>query len=108
MGQKRTAHRSKFRLRNHEMIRPTFSSLQMIVEQLQLGTRLRSVRHLRGTQLYWRARYLAERRRPITAAATARWSWNQSGRPPVARDFPDIPLFHLPGPRGTLAVHNLD
>ena len=66
----------------------------MTVDRL---TRLaRTLKHLRGSQIGWRLRYLLERRIPVTPQRAARWQWKGSGLPRTSSTFPDIPLFIAP------------
>lgn len=62
-------------------------------DNLQLATRLRTLRHLRGSQVLWRMRYTLERRRPLSSTRAARWAWHVSQAPRVRTDFPDVPLM---------------
>ena len=66
----------------------------------------RTVRHLRYSQLYWRGRYLLERRRPVRAHAGDRGLAIDA---PVgmSRAFPEIPLFHRPGSDPNQTVREL-
>lgn len=57
----------------------------------QLATRLRTLGHLRGSQLWWRARYTLERRRPLGPGELRRWQWSAERAPRLRADFPCVP-----------------
>lgn len=59
------------------------------------------MRHLRLSQLAWRARYVVERRLP---APSWRWRWS-GGRPPAVRgDLPEVPVLHTGCPPGEVLL----
>ena len=60
---------------------------------------LRTVRHLRGAQVWWRARYWLEHRRPPAAEPQPPAGVSERGG-----EFPRMPLFHRPGATGEEAV----
>ncbi len=66
---------------------------------------MRTVRHLRSSQIWWRTRYFVERRLPQGLIRTP------EDRPDarlILRDgFPSVPIFHRQGPVGTDAVDRL-
>ncbi len=68
---------------------------------------LRTIRHLRCSQIAWRARYALERYLQRTTGIPGKP--RRSCRPRRMRlaQFPDVPLFHRPGPTGQRAVSNL-
>lgn len=70
----------------------------------QLGTLVRTLRHLRCSQLLWRLRRRLERRGP---RAAARWRWADSEPPHVRADVPDVPLVHRLHPAGAETVADL-
>ena len=62
---------------------------------------LRTVRHLRPSQLVWRLRYAWRRRRNLRRGTPPdHWIWEGAGSPRVRRDFPDLPRLETPGPDG--------
>jgi len=71
----------------------------------QMPRLMRTVRHLRSSQIWWRTRYFVERRLPQGLLRTP------EDRPDarlILRDgFPDVPLFHRQGPTGSDAVDRL-
>lgn len=71
----------------------------------QVPRLMRTVRHLRSSQIWWRTRYFVERRLPQGLIRTP------EDRPDarlILRDgFPSVPLFHRQGPTGTEAVDRL-
>ena len=66
---------------------------------------LRTVCHLRPSQLFWRLRYSLER--PWSSRLAGRWSWRGSSPPVLREAFPDLPLPEPPRPRGPAAVEML-
>ncbi|HTN01969.1 MAG TPA: alginate lyase family protein [Planctomycetaceae bacterium] len=73
---------------------------------------LRTMRHLRSSQVLWRARYALERRLPIawTAPPADRDpedAFAQNNIPRLRPSFPGVPLFHRAGPVGAKAVEAL-
>jgi uncharacterized heparinase superfamily protein len=65
----------------------------------ELPRLLRTVRPLRGAQVWWRARYLLEHRRPPAAEPQPPAGVSERGG-----EFPRVPLFHRPGATGEEAV----
>ena len=61
-----------------------------------IGRYLRTVSHLRPSQLYWRVHYEAERRASPGRRA-ARWQWKGDKAPRIRPDFPRIPLGYRAG-----------
>ncbi len=66
---------------------------------------MRTVRHLRSSQIWWRTRYFVERRLPQTLIRTPE---DRPDAQLVLREgFPAVPLFHRQGPTGGDAVDRL-
>jgi len=79
----------------------------MISALKQTGRLLRTVRHLRYSQVLWRTRYLLERRLNLSTAAPIA----DNALPTVTTrldDLRQIPLFHRHGPVGKEAVDLLE
>lgn len=69
---------------------------------------MRTVRHLRPSQVLWRLRYSLERSVNRRRGARGdRWAWQGSSFPDWDDDFPDLPAPHVSGPRGAAAVEKL-
>jgi uncharacterized heparinase superfamily protein len=68
---------------------------------------MRTVRHLRSSQLWWRTRYLIERKLPFALLNTTAEPARIVTIPPRDEPFPHIPPFHRLGPTGAPAVELL-
>jgi uncharacterized heparinase superfamily protein len=67
---------------------------------------LRTVCHLRPSQVFWRLRYAAERRHNLTRGQLSRrWAWSPDEPPPLRSDFPPLP--RLPSTNLTSPVRDL-
>src|SRR5262245_55887697 len=71
-----------------------------------LGLYYRTVRHIRATQLLWRARYAWERSR-AKKHALDRWRWAANRLPRVRQDFPTVPILHRTAHCGEDALASL-
>ncbi|MFO1020999.1 MAG: alginate lyase family protein [Planctomycetales bacterium] len=76
----------------------------MIAEWNHAARLLRTVRHLRYSQMLWRTRYMLERRIG-SFPARIQLATAPSLRP--FADFPAVPVFHRPGKTGTQLVEQL-
>lgn len=66
---------------------------------------MRTVQHLRTSQLLWRTRYFVERRLPQSLIRTP--EDRPDARVALRDGFPTVPLFHRQGPTGAEAVDRL-
>jgi uncharacterized heparinase superfamily protein len=70
---------------------------------------LRTVRHLRSSQVAWRIRYLLERRTGLFASSLPEPPAGLAPSPAFLRgEFPRVPLLEHPGPTGPEAVAMLE
>src|SRR4051794_13655052 len=65
---------------------------------------MRTVRHLRSSQLWWRTRYLVERKLPRSLLNSSADPARHASIPLREEPLPEIPPFHRLGPTGTDAV----
>lgn len=68
---------------------------------------LRTIRHLRCSQIAWRVRYMLERYLQRTTGIPGKPRRRRQPLDMRLARFPDVPLFHRPGPTGERAVSNL-
>ncbi len=70
---------------------------------------LRTVRHLKPSQVLWRLRYAMERRTNSHSGTPGnRWAWTKPTLPALGHDFPELPTPPFSGPRGAAAVEKMD
>lgn len=70
----------------------------------QVPRLVRTMRHLRSSQLWWRTRYLVERQWPLSLLGFRVESPRPARVAPQPGPFPAVPLFHRLGPTGSAAV----